>query len=316
MIAGNYRSVDESTRHRVPASYWDRALHKPVNEFLNREGKRIRADLVELAYAMSNCGSQAPSQLQSFVELLHAGSLIVDDIQDDAETRRRRPTLHRMVGTPLAINTGNWMYFAAFEKLTELPISAFRQSLVMKRTLRTVRGCHEGQALDLTADVRTVARSDMHSIVLTISRLKTGGLVSLAAWLGAAVAGAAPELRRSLNRFGMRLGIALQMQNDLAELTSCSVENTTSRDLANFRVTWPWAWATKLCDAAEITRLQNVDDIATLSTRLYECVGVFGAKAVRSGLRQAIDDLRLQLGEGEAREESKRILDRLEKYHV
>ncbi len=316
MIAFTSHSVDESPSRQVPPRYWDQALHRPVNEFLLRQGKRIRADLVELAYSLCHGRGQVPTQVQGFIELLHAGSLIVDDIQDDADLRRHRPTLHRVVGTPLALNTGNWMYFAAFEKLVDLPVGLSAQAAIMRRALSTVRKCHEGQALDLATNVTVIEWKDVAAVTHTISKLKTGGLVSLAAWLGAAVAGARPERRRALAQFGMRLGMALQMQNDLAELRTCVLECVPSNDLANSRVTWPWAWAARVCTEREFVRLQRIDEIAVQSVSLFECVGSLGSEVVRSKLRCAFAGLRRQLGDSDVPRESKRILERLEKYHV
>jgi geranylgeranyl pyrophosphate synthase len=316
MIAFDSNSVDESRGREVPSQYWDEALHRPVKEFLRREGKRIRSDLVEFAYSVSQGRGQLPTQIQGFVELLHAGSLIVDDIQDDAETRRNLPALHRVVGTPLAINTGNWMYFAAFEKLVDLPVGLSVQAAIMRRALSTVRECHEGQALDLAMNVAVIDWKDVAVVTHTISKLKTGGLVSLAAWLGAAVAGAKPELRKALSEFGMRLGMALQMQNDLAELRTSALERVSSNDLVNSRVTWPWAWAAQVCTQKEFVRLQHIDEIAVQSVSLFECVGTLGSDVVKCKLRRAFAGLRRQLGDSDASRESNRILERLEKYHV
>jgi geranylgeranyl pyrophosphate synthase len=317
MIAFNSSSGGQTTKSRtVPAHYWDQALHGPVNEFLQRQGKRIRADLVELAYSASQGRGQPPSQLQSFVELLHAGSLIVDDIQDGADYRRNRPTLHRVVGVPLAINTGNWMYFAAFEKLVDLPVGRGCQAAILKKSLATVRRCHEGQALDLATNARTVPQADVITIANTLSLLKTGGLVSLAAWLGAAVAGAPPRLRRTFGKFGMRLGLALQMQNDLTELRKSAAEGETSQDLANGRVTWPWAWAASLCSNVDFVRLQRITHSEQLSISLLEAVETVGTSVVHRKLQCAIADLRQELGNCEAGASSTRILERLEQYHV
>lgn len=316
MITFTSNSEFESKSRSVAMRYWKKALYHPVNEFLTRQGKRLRADLVKLAFSVSQGRGEAPVQLQEFIELMHAGSLIVDDIQDDATLRRNRPTLHRLIGTPLAINTGNWMYFAAFEKLIDIPVSRNCQAAILKRALATVRRCHEGQALDLAVNVKAIDWKDVEPITRTISELKTGGLVSLAAWLGAAVAGARPQLRQSLARFGMRLGMSLQMQNDLAELRACISEGSPSNDLINSRLTWSWAWAANVCTRKEFVRLQQTDEIVPLSLSLFDCVGTLGTEVVKNQLRIAFDNLRRDLGSGDATQESRNILDRLEKYHV
>lgn len=309
-------SSDAKPNEEVPPQYWEEALHRPVREFMQRQGKRIRSDLVDFAYSASSGSGKAPCQVQEFVELMHAGSLIVDDVEDGAETRRSLPSLHRIIGIPLAINTGNWMYFAALEKLIDLPVGQKAQAAILKRSIATVRKCHEGQALDLATKVTAMNQREVVAVTRAVSRLKTGGLVSLAAWLGAAVAGAKPELRRALSRFGMQLGIALQMQNDLAELRMCAVECIPSNDLENARVTWPWAWAAEVCNENEFSQLLKTENMAAQSSSLFVKVRRRGSDVVNRKLQQAFSSLRNELGSTKTPRESCRILERLERYHV
>src|SRR5690606_16931298 len=70
---------------------WGKALYRPLSEFVERPGKEFRAALVATSYALAGGQGACPSVLQSIVEILHAGSLIVDDIQDQSPTRRGRP---------------------------------------------------------------------------------------------------------------------------------------------------------------------------------------------------------------------------------
>ncbi len=102
----------------VPAAVWRRALAGPAAEFLARPGKALRARVVRAGFALAG-GARAscPEALPLAVEILHAGSLIIDDIQDQAEHRRGAPALHHLIGAPLAINTGSWMYFWALAEL-------------------------------------------------------------------------------------------------------------------------------------------------------------------------------------------------------
>ena len=94
------------------------------------------------------------------------------------------------------------------------------------------------------------------------------------------------------------------------------MERVPSNDLANSRVTWPWAWAARVCTEKEFVRLQHIDEVAPLSGNLFECVGTLGSEVVKSKLRCAFAGLRRQLGNSDAPRESRRILERLEKYHV
>ncbi len=316
MIAFHRNVFDESYTSALPHDYWEKALDGPLAAFQHRKGKRIRADLVQMAYALSGGSGEVPKSLVEFIETLHAGSLIVDDVQDNAATRRGRPTLHRSFGMPLAINTGNWMYFAAFEKLMSLPVGAELHLGILQRAISVVRDCHEGQALDLATNVRETEQDHVPSIAATASRLKTGGLVALAAWMGAQVAGGPAVTCSALNTFGMRLGIALQMQNDLVELKSYALEKTPSSDLEQDRITWPWAWAAQLSTPDEFQQLQQEASIELLGKRLYECVEFVGQDAVKCRLQRAFQGLRETLGENEPTESGQRIFDSLESYYV
>src|SRR6516165_313911 len=86
---------------------------------------------------------------------------------------------------PLALNTGNWMYFQAIDKLATSPFRSRTRHRILALTTRTIRRCHEGQALDLSARVDLLAPEEIYPAARAISRLKTGGITALAAWLGA-----------------------------------------------------------------------------------------------------------------------------------
>ena len=97
----------------------DRALLGPVREFVSRDSKQVRAHLVRIGFSLASDDSRAvqPSAdqlidcLACVVEALHAGSLMIDDIQDDDEIRRGKAALHLQIGVPLTINAANWLYF-------------------------------------------------------------------------------------------------------------------------------------------------------------------------------------------------------------
>ena len=90
-------------------------LTQPVDEFLRRGGKRFRATLLELAYRIAGGDGNVPTPVLEAVELLHAGSLIIDDIEDGTEERRGGAAMHAKIGVPSAINAGNWLYFRTWK---------------------------------------------------------------------------------------------------------------------------------------------------------------------------------------------------------
>lgn len=235
-------------------------LIEPAEQFLDRTGKRIRKSVVELVFAMAGGVGQLPPCLGEAIEWLHAGSLVIDDIQDESPIRRGQPSLHMQIGVPLALNAGNWMYFKALEKLFDVSLNRKIQNRLVHHLVRTSLRCHRGQSLDLGTRVDRIEPLNIPSIVTEISCLKTGSLVSMAATFGAVSAGANRPLRVALSRFGMQIGIALQMRNDLEELRSMTNENNEfhsvrMEDLRNARITWPWAWAYSVCSPDEFAAL-------------------------------------------------------------
>lgn len=238
----------------------NQALLRHVEEFKYREGKRIRGKLVQICFGLAGGDGRFSETLAQSIECLHAGSLIVDDIQDDSSFRRGVPTLHNKIGVPLAINTGNWMYFKALELLHSTSLPMHQQTQLISAMVTTGRRCHEGQAIDLYARLDRIPVSEWKDTAEAISTLKTGALVELAIHMGCVAAGASPVLTSALTTFGSHIGIALQMRNDLDELvhlaqTPPDDQETHSRDddLRNLRITWPWVWAaeqtnTAVCD--------------------------------------------------------------------
>ena len=195
--------------------------------------------------------------------MLHAGSLVIDDFEDDSLTRRGQPALHRVIGPARAVNAGNWMYFRALELAAAALENSARSAVLVGRFITVARQCHEGQAIDLATRIDEVTPWQAQVTALAISRWKTGRLASLAAWCGAHAAGGDPQTLKAVAAFGCRVGICLQMKNDLDELRELLSGSDRCDYLRNRRVTWPWAWA-----ASELSPRQ----FAAWQRRLRRCV--------------------------------------------
>ena len=299
-------------------------LMEPAEQFLERSGKRIRKSIVELVFAMAGGKGDVPSCMGEAIEWLHAGSLVIDDIQDESPIRRGMPALHLQIGVPLALNAGNWMYFQALDKMFDCSLNRDVQNRLVHHVIRTALRCHRGQSLDLGTRIEQVNPSDIQSIVTEISRLKTGSLVSMAATLGASAAGANRPLREALSRFGMNVGIALQMRNDLEELrsmTNVSNEFSASRleDLRNSRITWPWAWAHSACSSEEFAALvkqlpvsgDDPEAVSQLATKLLLRSEHWGEASIQRKLNRQFSQLASQGVKECALLEMRKVLERI-----
>lgn len=280
------------------------ALLGPACSMLARAGKRFRGHLVELCWQLAGGQGRCPDALPAVIEVIHAGSLIVDDIEDDSPTRRGAPTVHRLFDTPLALNAGNWLYFWSLELLRELDLTAPVELELHRRLGRMLVQGHAGQALDLHADIEDLPQAAVAAHVTHMSRLKTGSFMGLAAAVGAVAACAPRPVVDAVEQFGLALGGGLQMLDDLGNLVGRRDETKRYEDLRHGRATWVWAWFAEVADpsayARAIARLHDVragragaDELArTLLAR----AGLRGRQRVNGLLARAFDDLRATTG--------------------
>ncbi len=236
---------------------WSKALQLSPDLYPGVGGKRFRATLLERAYAFAGGSGPAPGLVVDAVEMLHAGSLVIDDFEDDSLTRRGQPALHRVIGQARAVNAGNWMYFRALELAADALGDPAQTAALVGRFITVARQCHEGQAIDLATRVDEVTPRQAQVTALAISRWKTGRLASLAAWCGAQAAAGDPETLRAVAAFGCRVGVCLQMKNDLDELRELLDGADRCDDFLNRRVTWPWAWAASELSASRFAAWQR-----------------------------------------------------------
>jgi farnesyl diphosphate synthase len=215
-------------------------LHTAMRYAALGPGKRLRPLLV---YASGDALGIAPEQLDhaaAAVELIHAYSLIHDDLpaMDDDALRRGRPTVHIAFDEATAILAGDALQALAFESLTLAPLAAERR-IHMVRTLASgagAAGMAGGQALDLDAVGQQIGESDL----IVMHARKTGALIRCCAGLAADAADAEPDLRTCLDGFAAALGLAFQIRDDLLDVEASSAElgKTAGKDAAAAKPTY------------------------------------------------------------------------------
>lgn len=194
-----------------------RRLHQAMRYAVLGGGKRIRPALV---YA---CGSALGAPLAALdpaaaaIELIHAYSLIHDDLpaMDDDDWRRGRPSCHRAFDEATAILAGDALQALAFAILASAPLPAETRAgmCALLAEAAGTSGMAGGQALDLEAVGHELSAAEVERMHM----LKTGALIAASLRLGALVAGAPAELDQRLDRFGRRLGLAFQIRDDLLD---------------------------------------------------------------------------------------------------
>jgi geranylgeranyl diphosphate synthase type I len=178
-------------------------------------GKRLRPLLCLLSCAGAGGDWRQALPVAAAIELIHNFSLIHDDIQDNSPLRHGRPTVWSRWGQAQAINAGDAMFTLAFlapHRLPALGVSAETTLTVLAELKRTCLALTQGQYLDMSFEQRPTVSVDDY---LTMVEKKTAVLIAAAAHLGACLAGAAPEKASAFRNYGLSLGLAFQLQDDL-----------------------------------------------------------------------------------------------------
>jgi geranylgeranyl diphosphate synthase type II len=181
-------------------------------------GKRLRPLLVLMACEAAGGSEDAALPAACAVEMIHAYSLIPDDLpaMDDDDLRRGRPTCHKVFGEALAILAGDALLTLAFEVLARdvRPPDVAARCCVLLAEAAGATAMVGGQADDLEGKFPGAGIEVLEGI----HRRKTGAIILAALRLGGLVAGAKPEQLTALDRYGSRLGLAFQIIDDLLDV--------------------------------------------------------------------------------------------------
>ena len=220
-------------------------LHRAMRYAVLGGGKRLRPVLV---YATGEAFGAGPDLLDSSacaVEIIHAYSLVHDDLpaMDDDALRRGRPTCHIVFGEAMAILAGDALQALAFEVLADDAHlrSDPRNQVEMLRTLAAACGAHGmagGQAFDLAAVGKALTPAELERMHV----YKTGALIRASVRLGALAAGCRDEATLdALERYGHAIGLAFQIRDDILDIEgdSATIGKTAGKDVADNKPTYP-----------------------------------------------------------------------------
>jgi geranylgeranyl diphosphate synthase type I len=178
-------------------------------------GKLLRPRLCLLACRAAGGEPHRALPLAAGIQLIHDFSLIHDDIEDNSETRRGRRTVWAIWGLPQGINTGDGMFVVAhlaLHRLSEQGVPADVTLEILRRFDQTILRICEGQFLDLSYEGDlSISEADYLAM---ISR-KTAALIAASSGLGALVGGASAATAQALFDFGLHLGLAFQIEDDV-----------------------------------------------------------------------------------------------------
>jgi geranylgeranyl pyrophosphate synthase len=183
------------------------------------------------------------------IEGLHAGSMIIDDIQDQSEERRGQASLYKTYGIPVALNVGNWLYFQALEQIQKLNLGP-KQELELSRYINKILlRAHFGQAVDLGTPVTSLPQDLVQAACMTSMELKTGALMSLGYNVGSFITQPDEGFNPQGSLFAKKFGIALQMFDDVGNFIAPPPKGM--EDMRNRRPSWIWAVASLSCGSED-----------------------------------------------------------------
>jgi octaprenyl-diphosphate synthase len=206
-----------------------------IGQYLYRTvGKRIRPALLILsAKVFGEEVNAAVIQMATVMEFLHTATLVHDDLIDGAEMRRGRQTVSTQWGNETAVLMGDWLFMSAFETALQ------QRNLAILDTLTdATRKMTEGELIQLALVGNMRITEDQHLEIVT---RKTGYLFSASCRVGGILCGANEEERRALGDYGLYLGIAFQLVDDLLDFISDSTKlgKPVLCDLREGKVTLP-----------------------------------------------------------------------------
>src|SRR6202142_3189550 len=224
-------------------------------------GKRLRPALLLLAAKLGGNGGRSAVQLGAVVELIHAATLVHDDVIDAAQTRRGRPSTNFKWGNHTCVLAGDWLYMQAFQiALRE------RNFQILELLIGLTQMMVEGERIQLERIGRIgVTEADCMELV----DRKTARLFSVCARLGALAARGDAALQERLGEYAWNLGMAFQLVDDVLDFTARekTLGKPVGGDLREGKVTLPLVYALERATPAEHRLVRTI-----LEQRSYDTV--------------------------------------------
>ena len=201
-------ALDNLVYDRQPASLYD-----PIKYVLSIGGKRVRPVLTMLSYNLYKDDPLSIMPQAIGLETYHNFTLLHDDLMDHADMRRGHETVHKKWDANRAILSGDTMLLQAFERVEDCDPA--KLPAVFKVFIQTTLEIGEGQQLDVEFETRNDVTEDEY---IEMIRLKTSVLLACACKVGAIMADAPAEDIENMYKFGEKLGLAFQLQDDLLDV--------------------------------------------------------------------------------------------------
>lgn len=283
-----FEQVDAAVKH-LDWSKEPHGLYEPIGYTLESGGKRVRPSLALMSYSLFADDVELAIPAALALEVFHNFTLLHDDVMDRAAVRRGRPTVHVRWNDNTAILSGDEMVFEAYRLLEQLPDSCLPKVLHLFTKMAT-EIC-EGQQYDVDFEQLPDVEIDRY---IDMIRLKTSVLLGTALQIGALLGGADDMAQQALYDFGINLGLAFQIQDDILDVygDEKTFGKAIGGDILCNKKSYVMLTALHMANASQLDALQSwlektdfvpQEKIAAV-TALYDEIGV------RAVAEQAMQD--------------------------
>jgi geranylgeranyl diphosphate synthase type 3 len=248
MSSASSSSSSAPTAHQI-----DPSLLQPYSYISTIPGKNIREKLIDCFNVWLCLDCATTNSIKEIVSQLHNASLLIDDIEDGSKLRRGVPVAHSIFGIAQTINTSNYVYFMALEK-----VNALNNPKAMNVFVAELLNLHRGQGQDILwrDTLQCPTEAQYERMVLD----KTGGLFRLAVGLMVAFASSTAEPQRDFTRLVDRLALYFQIRDDLVNLASSTYmkDKGFCEDLTEGKFSFPIIHCVRAGEATGDTKLLSI----------------------------------------------------------
>jgi len=250
LASADMAAVDALIRDRLASDVV--LINQIADHIISAGGKRLRPMLVVLAGRASGTVSSEHHQLAAIIEFIHTSTLLHDDVVDESDLRRGRSTANALWGNAPSVLVGDFLYSRSFQLMVELD-----RMEVMRILADTTNRIAEGEVLQLLH----VHNPDTdEAAYLRVIERKTAVLFAAGTQLGALASGADVIVQQKLYDYGMNLGYAFQIADDVLDYTADAADlgKNLGDDLAEGKATLPLIHAIAHSDAVTRARLREI----------------------------------------------------------
>lgn len=262
---------------------WSRepqGLYEPIGYTLAAGGKRVRPQLALLAAKLFGGNEEDVLPAALALEVFHNFTLLHDDVMDKAQVRRGRPTVHVKWNANTAILSGDQMMIEAYKLLSQVPENKLATTLRLFNQMAT-EIC-EGQQYDVDFESREDVTIPEY---MEMIRLKTSVLLATALRIGAYIAGATDEQQEQIYNYGIHLGLAFQIQDDMLDCygDQATFGKAIGGDIAENKKTYLWLTAAQKGAIDELAMREE-----SMTQRFERILAIYDRLGVKAAAQEAI----------------------------